>query len=833
MQRLTYSPKVYAFVRTDDYPLGLDISDYIVRGNVHRVTNAVSTAEVELRNPDKLFTQPGQPIFHPMDPITIFLTRLKDRPVQVFTGYLDSTPYLQLFPGTVKLTASCTLKRLLHTYWDPSLPYVFNGFLREYGWNLDPKTGQMFSDNLYDGPTLDQSHRSLNDGSFGTLLYATLEHIGHWDSDSIYIEQLPPGIVEKVTSIYNKTAEENKPLASLVTDLFANLLGTSAMGGGGGPLSDTTGGDTEPGDLIGEFNGTAYGPPWNTMNGSGVTAGGTDLRDGKRHYILAADPSVLPLGTRVYVDPNPYGYKGTFLVDDTGGAINGKHIDIYVSEGRDKQLAWGGQQVKVYKAVPRKKGSKRESGAAPASTTDANTSSKTTRWDAILAEANRINKYGTMYQYGTGHATPVPKDGPWDCSSAVSALLQAAGYQVPTFATPDAPSLLHAGEGKRVTFWNNANPGAGGHIYAVIDGKRWGAESGQNSGWLTGTGPRAGYQPFTVPGGEATLDEPYDIPANAETTVPGGGDTGGTATATTGNEGTASAFAAYLNLPSVLDTAEAIGLSGQKSLLNDQPLFPFVQQLSQGALRNFQSMPNGNFYAFFPDYFGGFGHRTPYWLIRDIEIMDGGIDLTDESLATHVYIIGDINFDQRIDLMDRLQSGGVMDLESAFKSGFINGPNITHDDAKKFLQKYGARPYKEELPMIRSPFFEAFLSYQRFMQLWARQFATTFEFTFMPELYPGGIVGLEEHGIQCYVEEVLHTFDYEGGFTTEAVLSSPAAMRTQTSPGVSSGMVRAFDMSSPGDSGAGSPKQVAKTAPAAPLKQRLYAHPNRPNNRGR
>jgi hypothetical protein len=187
-------------------------------------------------------------------------------------------------------------------------------------------------------------------------------------------------------------------------------------------------------------------------------------------------------------------------------------------------------------------------------------------------------------------------------------------------------------------------------------------------------------------------------------------------------------------------------------------------------------MPNGNFFAFFPDYFGGFGHRKPYWEIDDIEILDGGIDLTDEFLATHVYIVGDTNFDFQVDWLDRLQSGGVMDLESAFRSGFITRPTegeMTHQAALGFLKKYGARPYKEELPMIRSPFFEAFLAYQRFMQLWAKQFATKFQFTFMPELYPGGIVGLKDHGVQCYVEEVVHTFDYESGFTTEAILSAP------------------------------------------------------------
>jgi hypothetical protein len=62
------------------------------------------------------------------------------------------------------------------------------------------------------------------------------------------------------------------------------------------------------------------------------------------------------------------------------------------------------------------------------------------------------------------------------------------------------------------------------------------------------------------------------------------------------------------------------------------------------------------------------------------------------------------------------------------------------------------------------------------MQAWARQFLTPFELTFMPELYPGGKVGFPEHGLQMYIEEVTHTFDYESGFTTAAQMSAPAAM---------------------------------------------------------
>jgi 3D (Asp-Asp-Asp) domain-containing protein len=50
------------------------------------------------------------------------------------------------------------------------------------------------------------------------------------------------------------------------------------------------------------------------------------------HYdqSVAVDPRVIPLGSRVYVPAyRNDGYGGWFIAQDTGGAINGRHIDVY------------------------------------------------------------------------------------------------------------------------------------------------------------------------------------------------------------------------------------------------------------------------------------------------------------------------------------------------------------------------------------------------------------------------------------------------------------------------------------------------------------------------
>lgn len=120
------------------------------------------------------------------------------------------------------------------------------------------------------------------------------------------------------------------------------------------PLGDAIIGHPAEKKLLGSFLATSYGPPWDAMNGTGVTSQGTDLRGNKGvgKYIIAVDPGQIPYGTHVNIEPNPFGDPNiSFLADDTGGAINGKHIDIFDWRGRQHQLAWGARQVKVYEAV--------------------------------------------------------------------------------------------------------------------------------------------------------------------------------------------------------------------------------------------------------------------------------------------------------------------------------------------------------------------------------------------------------------------------------------------------------------------------------------------------
>ncbi|MFP3324712.1 ubiquitin-like domain-containing protein [Planococcus sp. SIMBA_160] len=74
---------------------------------------------------------------------------------------------------------------------------------------------------------------------------------------------------------------------------------------------------------------------------SGITATGINLKANPGLKVIAVDPSVIPLGSKVWVE----GY-GNAIAGDTGGAIKGNKIDLFMPNRADA-LAFGRKQVKV------------------------------------------------------------------------------------------------------------------------------------------------------------------------------------------------------------------------------------------------------------------------------------------------------------------------------------------------------------------------------------------------------------------------------------------------------------------------------------------------------
>jgi len=81
------------------------------------------------------------------------------------------------------------------------------------------------------------------------------------------------------------------------------------------------------------YSATAYSLRGRTASGRPASRG-----------LIAADPSVLPLGTRVKVEAGSW--SGEYLVADTGGAVRGRRIDIWTPTTREA-LQFGRRDVKL------------------------------------------------------------------------------------------------------------------------------------------------------------------------------------------------------------------------------------------------------------------------------------------------------------------------------------------------------------------------------------------------------------------------------------------------------------------------------------------------------
>jgi 3D (Asp-Asp-Asp) domain-containing protein len=81
------------------------------------------------------------------------------------------------------------------------------------------------------------------------------------------------------------------------------------------------------------FTATAYSLRGRTASGAGVRRG-----------LIAADRRVLPIGTRVRLEAGAY--SGEYLVADTGGAVRGRKIDIWMPS-TSEAMRFGRRSVKL------------------------------------------------------------------------------------------------------------------------------------------------------------------------------------------------------------------------------------------------------------------------------------------------------------------------------------------------------------------------------------------------------------------------------------------------------------------------------------------------------
>ena len=151
--------------------------------------------------------------------------------------------------------------------------------------------------------------------------------------------------------------------------------------------------------------------------------------------------------------------------------------------------------------------------------------------------------------------------------------------------------------------------------------------------------------------------------------------------------------------------------------------------------------------------------------------------MSDDQLTTHVYVNGAITMIGQADQsLGWLVTAGVATVENAplyhkLQAAGWGGAD-TDLTAKALMGRFGVRPLKQDYQMAANASLEFLIACQIFMGKWASQWETQIGITFLPELFPGMRVNLPSHNLQAYCSRVVHTFDWERGFSTQATVSA-------------------------------------------------------------
>lgn len=108
-------------------------------------------------------------------------------------------------------------------------------------------------------------------------------------------------------------------------------------------LADLIAKSTQPVDTNGDTYNATFSMSATAYSGGGLTALGLKpVRDPANLSTIAVDPSVIPLGTKVYIPG--YGYA---ICSDTGGSIKGNKIDLYMNS-IEECFRWGRRTVTLH-----------------------------------------------------------------------------------------------------------------------------------------------------------------------------------------------------------------------------------------------------------------------------------------------------------------------------------------------------------------------------------------------------------------------------------------------------------------------------------------------------
>lgn len=181
--------------------------------------------------------------------------------------------------------------------------------------------------------------------------YKDDKKISSWAYDAVYFMQKTGYLIGSDGNFRPQNNATRAECASVVSRVCGNFYGNYT------PEDDEEGvivPDDDPesdseGTLVGEFTGTFY-CPCDACNGGwgGMTATGAPMVVGET---IAVDPSVIPLGSSVYIEfarADLQHLNGVYKATDTGGAIKGFRVDVLVENCTVAKAYGVDNSVKIY-----------------------------------------------------------------------------------------------------------------------------------------------------------------------------------------------------------------------------------------------------------------------------------------------------------------------------------------------------------------------------------------------------------------------------------------------------------------------------------------------------
>lgn len=795
MATLLYAPSVTIRISTQDHGI-VDVSEDIVTASVNLAEDQMSSLNFTLNNARRKYDG----VFTPNDRVVVRMKRVTE--VQVFSGYLNSVPFRSIFPRQVPLTASCTLKRLMYRYWDPG-----------------SEAAVALLDSTGNGAGFQQS----TDGGIRDRLMRMLTEVAEWPEHAIHIGAIPGAWLDKVANLQEQLASRvivdpaSLGVDTTIAGRSLTSLGTMTVPGAGlftGVLPATNGkvswfggpggGATGKMALTGE-SGVSPRDPWyvamrwpyqSLVNGTFIQHGTPQQRSKaiawwRDRKILVVSPQTNKAVVLRAADWGPGGIK----------AADNRAIDVSPKALEELRLPTDAR-VEIRFADP----------SLPLGPVSEANRPVLRRTDP-LGEPHPILAPAMQVQGPTG-VTFVAKDNLKPHVAAARQFAEGAwpelrmssGYRDPvrnaavggvrnsdhvtghaldfSHGGGNTPNATQAARATSLAAWFIQNPNAFGTKYVIWQNR---IIYGDGKGW----------RPYTAGGHLNHVHVSFKTVAQGAPTSLGpsgspwvGADMPGFPSyeAVEGAGGVDTNLINSFLWYSHASEGGAI-LSGIRALMNDTPILNSIQTLANASMRSFMAGPNGDFIAWFPDYFGTY-RTAGRMIIKDIEMVGDGFTMTwdDARLKTHMYVTG--TWDGAagstsspggpVGLYEQLTTAGIATVEypEIMEALF----NISADDprardflnAETILQRFGARPEVLNLGEISGPQAEFWAALHHFQRNWARQFSARVELAFMPEVYPGMLLYLEDYGLQVYVTGVNHTCDFQSGFRTDVTVVSPS-----------------------------------------------------------